>query len=321
MSKQRKSAYGAPQEQKEVVITMDRRLAAGAGLVGMLLVALAGGVWWARHDAGGPPTSAAAAAPSATPSGPVLPSDAQLAADLAAAGLPPSAVVIKPNVPIAPEDNPFTKNVTPSLPESQPTLLPPGFAPPAVGTRSDIPVGGIDITTALPPESNRPGELWEPDVLVGMPDPNLSAEYTPLRPEDVESPLAGPRIAISDLNEQYSYNYGTVPMNRVAEHEFEASNVGDKDLIISRIYASCGCTATVFGGITIKDDGFLPEPVTLRPGESRPFVVQFDPRAEGKAVTQAKYIQIYSNDATRFLFDDTKALSYEVRFRIVVKPE
>jgi hypothetical protein len=112
-------------------------------------------------------------------------------------------------------------------------------------------------------------------------------------------------------------------MDKVAEHDFVLSNAGDEDLIVSRIYASCGCTATVFGGDKIKGDGFLPAPVTLKPGETRPFTIQFDPRAEGggKPVTQTKYIQIYSNDPTRFLFDDNDPLSREVRFRIVMKPQ
>ncbi len=318
MSKQRKSAYGAPQEQKEVVITMDRRLAAGAGLVGVLVVALGAGVWWARHDAGPPMT---ATGPATVPTAASLqPSDEQLRAQMSAEGLPPDTVIIRPAVTVAPVDDPFNQKVTPSLPENQPTQVPPGAASP-VSVPTDDGAGGTVITDLLPPEQARHGDQWEPDVVAGMPDPNLSDEYVPLRPEDVKVPASGPRIAISDLNQWYTYNYGKVPMSKVAEHEFEASNAGDKDLIISRIYASCGCTATVFGGVPIKNDGYLPAPVTLKPGESRPFTVQFDPRAEGKAVTQTKYIQIYSNDSTRFHFEDGKPLSYEIRFRIVVKPE
>jgi hypothetical protein len=182
-------------------------------------------------------------------------------------------------------------------------------------------IGGLDPapTVALPAYR---GDM-PPDAVAGQPDPNLSDEFTPLRPEDVEAPQSGPRIAISDLNEFWSYNFGVIPNDQIAEHSFEAVNVGDEDLIISRIYASCGCTATVFGGTRIKEDGFLPAPVTLKPGERRPFTIQYDPRlkAESAQTVDIKYIQIYSNDATRFHYDPTEPLSHEIRFRIIMKPE
>jgi hypothetical protein len=308
MSKQRKSAYGAPPEQREVVITMDRRLAAGAALVTCLGVAMAGGLWWGQRG----PTAAAPG----SPRGAGEPDATQIAAEMLELGMDPSkAVSIRPAATLAPgEANPFAP-ATPALPAQQPpaTTLP-GIAEPTF--EAPVP-GGVEVD--LPERQD--GPMLPAEVLAEMADPNLSEDLVPIRAETVAAPVAGPRIAISDLNAQYTYNFGKIPISKVAEKEFHASNAGDEDLIISRIYASCGCTATVFGGIKIKADGFLPQPVTLKPGESRPFVVQFDPRAEGRPVTQAKYIQIYSNDPTRFLYADDEPLSHEIRFRIVVQPE
>jgi hypothetical protein len=233
---------------------------------------------------------------------------------MATAGLPLGAVVITPNV--IRSDSPFPQG-TSALPAVQPTL---GAAPVATlgvpGELSEIP-GAAPVD--LPPDRAQ----WPPEVMNEYPDANLTEDVVPLRAEKVTSQESGPRIAISDLNDFYSYNFGVIPMEKVAEHDFVLSNAGDKDLIVSRIYTSCGCTATVFGGDKIQGDGFLPAPVTLKPGESRPFTIQFDPRAEGggKPMTQTKYIQIYSNDPTRMLFDDKDPLSHEVRFRIVMKPE
>jgi hypothetical protein len=233
-------------------------------------------------------------------------------------GLPPgNTIVVTPSIV---ESKSIFAQGTPALPDVQPTAGAPRPEPTAgVFMPDQEALGGKDITDQLPPQ--RPGDPWPPEVLAEYPDPNLSEDLVPLRPEKIQEPQSGPRIAISDLNDFYTYNFGVIPMEEVAEHDFEAWNVGDEDLIISRIYAACGCTATVFGGDRIKADGFLPSPVTLKPGESRPFTIQFDPRAEGKDVTQSKYIQIYSNDRTRFLYDDNEPLSHEIRFRLVMKPE
>lgn len=322
MSKQR--AYGAPQEDKAVVITMDRRLALAGGMIVVFAVALGAGALKARRSAPGAEAQGGATTQR---------SGAELAAEIREVGMDPSkAVVITPIAHLAPgDDSPFSGvQVTPAVPAVQPAVpLPvaPEVAPSAgelaLPTQGANPLDstGVDITKALPPVEARYGDKWDPDVIAGMPDPNLSEDTQPLRLELVSGPLKGPRVAISQLNEQFTYNFGVVPKDRVAEHDFDLVNVGDTDLIVSRIYASCGCTATLFGDTLIKPDGFLPEPVTLKPGESKPFGIQFDPRTEGTTIAQAKYIQIYTNDPTRFLFDDDEPLSHEIRFRITVKPE
>jgi hypothetical protein len=164
---------------------------------------------------------------------------------------------------------------------------------------------------------------WPPDVLWNFEDPNVTdPDYSPLRLEEVEETFSGPRIAISDLNHVNSYNFGVVPMDQPVAHAFEAQNVGDEDLKIGRVYSACGCTATHIGSYIIDAAGWIkPDPIVLAPGESIEFSIEFDPRAEGAAGTQAKYVQVFSNDPTRAVFDPTDPLSHEVRFRLVVSPQ
>jgi hypothetical protein len=158
-------------------------------------------------------------------------------------------------------------------------------------------------------------------VLAGFPDANLSSELVPQRPEKVTTPLKGPRIGISGLSDLYTYDFGEVPFDKPVQHDFMAENVGDADLIVSRVYTGCGCTALSMGTQKLDGAGFLQPPMVLKPGQKVPFTVQFDPRLESKGGPQAKYVQIYSNDATRTLFEAKDPNSYEVRFRFVVEPK
>jgi hypothetical protein len=138
----------------------------------------------------------------------------------------------------------------------------------------------------------------------------------------VSGEITGPRLAIADLNENNTYNFGTVPIDEPASHDFTAENVGDEPLRISRIYSACGCTAMSVGDYIIDPSGFIVEgPMVLQPGEAFEFRVEFDPRAEGVRGSQAKYVQIFSNDPTWAVFDQTDPDSHETRFRIVVDPE
>ena len=120
---------------------------------------------------------------------------------------------------------------------------------------------------------------WTHDVLAKYPDANLTAEHRPARPEDLDGPVSGPRLAISDLNLQTTYDFGLISMDQVAVHNFTATNVGDEDLVIGRVYTGCGCTATRIGSQLLDAAGFLPTPMTLAPGTAVDFTIQYDPRA------------------------------------------
>jgi hypothetical protein len=196
---------------------------------------------------------------------------------------------------------------------------------PVAGQSATTEVGGIVTPRGAAPPSRATRTPGAPDghtrgdpALVD--DPNVGAEYRPLQPEKSHQQLDGPRIAISDLNALGTYNFGVVPLDRPADHEFQVANAGNRDLTISRIYTACGCMATTLGGKPIGAAGWVTPTLTLRPGESEVFTVRFDPRFSGEAGVLAKYVQVFSNDATRPIFDAGDPLSHEVRFRVIVEP-
>src|SRR5690242_18052608 len=96
----RKAAYGAPAEEKEIVVTMDKRVLYGAGVL-VLVLALVGGVLFARQNAGAPqiadaPASGGAPQPAQPPVGGVPQiSDADARATAAALGLPTSVSIVQ----------------------------------------------------------------------------------------------------------------------------------------------------------------------------------------------------------------------------------
>jgi hypothetical protein len=316
MARKRDAAYGAPQEEKEVVVSVDRRLLIGVGLALLCVLALGAGFLWAGRGAPSATMSAATSGPEATAA-------AQAQADalatqtikneMAALSLPESAQVVESIV--------RSTDVAPAVATAVPGAaavpgdgrnLPPEAATMAADLGGDL----VDF-----PEDRPDATGWEWDVLANYEDPNVTQPgYEPARTEEVKQPLEGPRLGISDLNFLNTFAYGKVPMDIPAAHDFMMTNVGDADLVVGRIYTGCGCTATRLGDIYLDNAGFLPTPATLKPGESKPFTIEFDPRSEGKAGSQAKFIQIFTNDPTKTQFTPGDPNSHEARFRIVVQP-
>jgi hypothetical protein len=322
----RKAAYGGPAEEKEVIVTFDKRLLYVGGAL-VLVLALVGGMWFARQSAA-PPEAAQA---------PVQGAQSDVVSNL-----PKSVALATAQKLGLPTDVTIVQSVTRTLQTAPP---PPGAGTPgapdpfgtaraqaagAAGAPAGTPSGNptLDAARAMgakemafPTDYKGKAEGWTHDVLAGFPDANLAdPKVVPERAEFVKGTLQGPRIAINELNDQYTYDFGVVPLDHPSIKEFVASNVGDADLIISRVYTGCGCTALTIGSRPISGGGFLTPPVVLKPGEKVPFTVQFDPRAEGKTGAQSKFVQIFTNDATKTMFDAKDANSYETRFRFVVEP-
>ncbi len=325
MARKRDAAYGAPQEEKEVVVSIDSRLLVGVGLVLLCVVALGAGFWYAQRGA---PAAVSSAPPEVTLAQANAQATADMAAQKSALGLPDSAVVVEPMkrttelaAPVATAGPGGGAEgagaAVPGQGTAAPAQDPAGDLPPAAATMASEHGGQI-----IPFEEGRPNASdWDWDVTVNYEDPNVTKpEYEPARTEEVKQPLQGPRLGISELNFLNSFAYGKVPMDMPAAHDFTMTNVGDADLVVGRIYTGCGCTATRFGEVYLDNAGFLPKPMTLRPGESQVFTIEFDPRAEGKPGAQSKYIQIFSNDPTKTQFDTADPNSRETRFRIVVQP-
>ncbi len=77
------------------------------------------------------------------------------------------------------------------------------------------------------------------------------------------------------------FNFGNILEGEQVSTEFVYTNVGDADIIISKIETSCGCTVPEYD----KDP--------VKPGERGSVRVRFD--SNGKAGTQYKTIRIFSN--------------------------
>lgn len=81
------------------------------------------------------------------------------------------------------------------------------------------------------------------------------------------------------------FRFDTITDGDKVEHMFEMMNTGDKNLVISRAFGSCGCTVPEFPK----------EPV--KPGEKAAIRVTFN--SEGKLFEQKKQVTIVCNTAKR----------------------
>lgn len=90
--------------------------------------------------------------------------------------------------------------------------------------------------------------------------------------------LAQPKIE----SKENSYDFGNIKQGDVVSHNFVLTNVGTEKLVITKVRASCGCTAAA------------PDKKELEPGESTSVKVTFD--SHGRKGVQKKYVYIFSND-------------------------
>ncbi len=104
----------------------------------------------------------------------------------------------------------------------------------------------------------------------------------------------GPKISAPEA----SFDFGEIVEGELVTHNFVITNEGDENLIISKVRASCGCTAA------------KPEKNELAPGESTSINVQFN--STHRSGLQKKHVYVFSNDPVnqqfRFTFT-TKILA------------
>ena len=79
-----------------------------------------------------------------------------------------------------------------------------------------------------------------------------------------------------------TFSFGDISNIRTVSRDVEFQNTGDKPLIIEKVRASCGCTASSL------------EKKKLDPSESSKLTVTFNPK--GRSGQQSKNITFYSND-------------------------
>ncbi len=78
-----------------------------------------------------------------------------------------------------------------------------------------------------------------------------------------------------------SFNFGTIKVGEIVEHEFTLVNTGEAPLIISNVHASCGCTTPDYSKTPIA------------PGEKGMVKVRFD--SNGQMGNQHKIVTVTSN--------------------------
>lgn len=85
--------------------------------------------------------------------------------------------------------------------------------------------------------------------------------------------------------EKESHNFGNVTEGEVVEYSFKFTNTGNRDLLITKAEASCGCTVPEWPK----------EP--LKPGESGYMKVKFDSKGRPEGYTE-KELYIQANTKT-----------------------
>ncbi len=104
---------------------------------------------------------------------------------------------------------------------------------------------------------------------------NIVEDFSKLTPEQLAN---APKIKF----ENSSYDFGTAKQGDKVEATFKFTNEGKSDLIIRKVKASCGCTAT------------NPEKTVLKPGESSKIDATFN--TAGKEGKQYKTITVTNSD-------------------------
>lgn len=103
----------------------------------------------------------------------------------------------------------------------------------------------------------------------------IEEDFSHLTPDELAN---SPKI----LFEKTDFEFGTLKSGEKASYNFVFTNTGKSDLIIRKIKASCGCTAT------------NPEKMIIKPGETSHITSTFS--SAGKKGQQNKTITIITND-------------------------
>ncbi|KON26510.1 hypothetical protein AC481_07065 [miscellaneous Crenarchaeota group archaeon SMTZ-80] len=100
-------------------------------------------------------------------------------------------------------------------------------------------------------------------------------DFSGLSPEEKE-------FAPKTYFESRTYNFGTIKQGKRIEYNFVLKNVGQHDLIIRRIWATCGCTAVT------------PKKTVIKPDDVTQIKVVFN--SAGRKGNQKKMITVVTND-------------------------
>lgn len=107
---------------------------------------------------------------------------------------------------------------------------------------------------------------------------NIGEDFSLLTPEQLAN---APIVAI----DTESYDFGKVKVGAMVDYYFVVRNTGKSKLIIRKVKASCGCTAT------------QPEKTEVEPGDSTRIKASFN--STGRVGSQHKTITVITNDPKR----------------------
>ncbi|MEA1873415.1 MAG: DUF1573 domain-containing protein [Bacteroidota bacterium] len=103
----------------------------------------------------------------------------------------------------------------------------------------------------------------------------IKEDFSHLTPEELAN---APKAEFDDV----SFEFGSIKQKEKVSHKYKFTNTGKSDLVIRKIKASCGCTAT------------SPEKDVIKPGESSYIDATFN--SSGKRGKQRKTITVITND-------------------------
>lgn len=107
---------------------------------------------------------------------------------------------------------------------------------------------------------------------------NINEDFSKLTPEQLQN---APVIFI----EKENYDFGKIKVGEVVDYWFIVKNTGKSKLVIRKVKASCGCTAT------------QPEQMEVEPGQSTRIKASFN--SAGRVGQQHKTITVITNDPKR----------------------
>ena len=144
-------------------------------------------------------------------------------------------------------------------------------------------------SSAVKVEFNSDGRLGQQNKVISIASndaaqPNVKLELTGKvlpKTTKIEQPKAvGPKIQF----EKTIHDFGKIKEGKIVDYTFKYKNVGSEVLEVSHVRTSCGCTAAVINGKSLK------------PGEEGTLKVEFDSSNREGVVTRT--ITLSSNDAS-----------------------
>lgn len=109
------------------------------------------------------------------------------------------------------------------------------------------------------------------------PAPNPDPTATPVKTTEVKVAAETTKIKF----DSDKHDFGKIKQGDKVKHTFTFTNVGDKDLVVSNVKPTCGCTATNWTRTAVK------------PGESGTIEAQFN--SAGKMGKQMKFMTVIYN--------------------------